>query len=93
MECCLMIFEMSKKSSKVLDYFVGKGVIGRMIENIVRKSPRVFVDKLEVLPDGESQIGNEIVFEKTQGDGKKVKFDNENGFVWALINTVISRDK
>ena len=49
-----MIFEMSKRSSKVLDYFVGKGVIGRMIENIVRKSPRVFVDKLEVLPDGDS---------------------------------------
>jgi hypothetical protein len=29
-----------------LDYMAGNGIVGRFIENIVRKEPRVFVQKL-----------------------------------------------
>ena len=41
-----------------MDYILKNGVVGRYIENVVRKSPRVFVEKLEMLPEDESEIGN-----------------------------------
>jgi hypothetical protein len=94
LEYCLIFFEISKASLKTLDYLVGKGLIGRFFENMVRKDPRVFVEKLETLPDGESEIGNEIVIERSEADTlKKMKFDNENGYLWALVNLTISRAK
>ena len=54
MECCLMLYELARKNPKILDYLVSKGMVGRFVENTVRKSPRVFVEKLEILPEGES---------------------------------------
>ena len=61
-EYCLILYELARTSPRSLEYIVDKGVIGRYLENIVRKNPRVFVDKLEILPDEESEIGNEVVF-------------------------------
>ena len=49
-----MMYELARKNPKMLDYLVSKGMVGRFVENTVRKSPRVFVEKLEILPEGES---------------------------------------
>jgi hypothetical protein len=32
-----MLYEISKQNAKHLDYIISKNVIGRMIENIIRK--------------------------------------------------------
>ena len=46
-----MLFECGRRDTRILDILVKKGVVGRYIENIVRKSPRVFVDKLDILTE------------------------------------------
>ena len=53
-EYCLIFFEISKEDERSLDYLVKRGVVGRFIENVVRKQPRAFVEKLETLPEVES---------------------------------------
>jgi hypothetical protein len=51
------------------------------------------VEKLEVLPEGESEMGNEIIIERTAHElnAKKLRLENENGYIWALINLAIER--
>jgi hypothetical protein len=42
----LILFEIGKKCPRSLDYLAKNNIVGRFIENIVRKEPRVFVQKL-----------------------------------------------
>jgi hypothetical protein len=50
LEPCLILHELASNSPRTLDYLVSQNVVGRLIENIVRKEPRLFTEKLEVLP-------------------------------------------
>jgi len=42
LECCLILHEIASTSARTLDYLVSRNVVGRFIENIVRKEPRLF---------------------------------------------------
>lgn len=67
LEYCLILYEIGKQNSKTLDYLVKNNIVGRYVENIIRKDPRLFVDKLDVLPmSDDNEIGHEILIERTQ---------------------------
>lgn len=34
-----------------MEYLIKNGIVGRYIENVVRKNPRVFVDKLKTVQE------------------------------------------
>lgn len=46
LEYCLILYEVGKQSNKTLDYLVKSNIVGRYVENIIRKDPRLFVEKL-----------------------------------------------
>lgn len=46
LEYCLILYEVGKQYNNSLDYLVKNNIVGRYIENIIRKDPRLFVDKL-----------------------------------------------
>ena len=58
-----------------------------------KKETKLFADKLDTLPVTKSEIGNETIIEKTQNEltAKKWKFDNENGYIWAMISMALHR--
>jgi len=41
-----MLHEISSQHQLSMDYLLKNGVVGRFIENVVRKNPRIFVEKL-----------------------------------------------
>lgn len=77
------------------NYLVENNLIGRILENIIRREVRFFgsVENLHVTDfgEGESFLGYEIVIEKSVLELKKIKYDNESGQVWSIIYKIINK--
>ena len=58
-----------------------------------KKEGKVFVDRLEIASSEKSEIGNEVIIEKSPQElnAKKWKLDNENGYIWGLVNLALKR--
>lgn len=93
LEYCIILHQVAKNHPESLDYLARQAVVGRLLENMGKKDDKVYVDKLECLEEEKSEIGNEVVIEKSPQElnAKKWKLDNENGYIWGLINLGLRR--
>ena len=50
------------------------------------------MDRLEIASSEKSEIGNEVIIEKSPQElnAKKYKLDNENGYMWGLVNLALN---